>query len=181
MKKAVIFLVLVSCTGLILQAQDITKEPFYSVKTPDHVALDEKVPDIYATEVSFDRTLVVRLKHQKDILEGLNDFVKQEKIKNAVIITGIGSVTGYHIHVVDNADFPSENAFVEKDIPMDVTNITGYVIDGRVHAHITLSDEHEAIGGHLEPGTPVFTFCIITVGILKEGAVLKRFDDKTLR
>jgi len=166
---------------LSVHSQTIEDEPFYNIVTPDHVVGNDKVPDFYNTDVTFERYFVTRLKHKKDILEGLNEIVEAEKIKNAVIITGIGSVINYHIHVVDNKTFPSENVFIKKDIPMDVTNITGYIVDGRVHCHITLSDEHMAIGGHLEPGTQVFTFCIITIGILNDDSSLKRFDDKTLR
>jgi predicted DNA-binding protein with PD1-like motif len=175
-----IVIILLSGT-VILSGQTIEQEPFYGIRTPDHLAVDDRVPDVYSTPVSFTRTMVVRLKHRKDILEGLNELVEMEKIKNAVIITGIGSVTNFHIHVVGNKTFPSENLFIKRDIPADVTNITGYIIDGRVHAHITLSDERDAIGGHLEPGTNVFTFCIITIGVLDDAASLKRFDDKTMR
>ena len=56
-------------------------------------------------------------------------------------------------------------------------NVNGYVIDGRVHAHITFSDDEKALGGHLEPGTKVFTFAIITLGVLEEDADLRMFDD----
>jgi predicted DNA-binding protein with PD1-like motif len=180
MKRLIPFLFIcsVAASGL---CQTIEDEPFYDIVTPDDVVGNDKVPDFYNTDVSFERYFVTRLKHRKDILEGLKEIVKAEKIRNAVILTGIGSVTNYHIHVVDNSTFPSENVFIRQDNPMDVTNITGYIVDGRVHCHITLSDENMAIGGHLEPGTRVFTFCIITIGILNDGASLKRFDDSSLR
>jgi predicted DNA-binding protein with PD1-like motif len=179
--KPLISLLLLFAITMAVHSQTIEDEPFFNIMTPDHVVGNDKVPDFYNTDVTFERYFVTRLKHKKDILEGLNEIVKAEKIKNAVIITGIGSVINYHIHVVDNQTFPSENVFIKKDIPMDVANITGYIVDGRVHCHITLSDENMAIGGHLEPGTQVFTFCIITIGILNDDSSLKRFDDKTLR
>jgi predicted DNA-binding protein with PD1-like motif len=164
-----------------LSGQTIEDEPFYHIKAPDSLVGNEEVPDVYYSYTSFEKVMVARLKHQTDILEGLNEIVQKEKIKNAVILTGIGSVTNWHIHVVDNKTFPSENVFIKKDIPADVTNITGYVVDGRVHAHLTLSDESLAIGGHLEPGTNVFTFCVITIAVLDDNTSLTRFDDKTLR
>ncbi|HEC43694.1 hypothetical protein LCGC14_2154720 [marine sediment metagenome] len=179
--KHLILILFLSSILAISYSQTIEDEPFYNVETPDHIVGNDDVPDVYSTDVSFERFIVSRMKHKTDILEGLNQIVKEEKINNAVIITGIGSVISYHIHVVDNNSFPSKNEFVKKEVPMDVTNITGYVVDGRVHAHVTLSDENMAIGGHLEPGTEVFTFCIITIGILDDDASLKRFDDKTLR
>jgi predicted DNA-binding protein with PD1-like motif len=59
--------------------------------------------------------------------------------------------------------------------------MNGYVIDGRVHAHITLADGDRAFGGHLEPDTNVFTFAIVTLGVLREDVDLSRVDDKTYR
>ena len=180
MKTLLTTLILMSLMA-VSRGQTIEDEPFYHIKAPDSLIGNEEVPDVYYSYTSFEKVMVARLKHQKDLLEGLNDIVNKEKIKNGIILTGIGSVTNFHIHVVDNKTFPSENLFIKKDIPADVTNITGYIIDGRVHAHLTLSDEHLAIGGHLEPGTNVFTFCVITIAVLDDNTSLKRFDDKTLR
>ena len=59
--------------------------------------------------------------------------------------------------------------------------MNGYVIDGRVHAYVTFSDADKAFGGHLEPGTSVFTFAVVTVGVLKNGVDFSRIDDKTYR
>lgn len=55
------------------------------------------------------------------------------------------------------------------------------MIDGRVHAYVTFSDADKAFGGHLEPGTSVFTFAVVTVGVLKNGVDFSRIDDKTYR
>lgn len=55
------------------------------------------------------------------------------------------------------------------------------VIDGRVHAHVTLANPEGAFGGHLEPGTAVFTFGIVTIGVLKDGADFSKLDGKTYR
>ena len=138
-------------------------------------------PAVHTTEGDFDRVVVVRLKHGTDILEGLKKAVQKEKIKNAVILAGIGSVTRYHFHVVDNNTFPTTNTFVKKDAPADILNVNGYVFNGRVHAHITVSDDKQAVGGHLEDDTRVFTFAIITLGVLDGRANLQRFDDSSWR
>jgi predicted DNA-binding protein with PD1-like motif len=57
--------------------------------------------------------------------------------------------------------------------------MNGYVIDGRVHAHLTMANPDHAFGGHLEPGTNVFTFAIVTLGVFDGD--LSRVDDKTYR
>jgi predicted DNA-binding protein with PD1-like motif len=59
--------------------------------------------------------------------------------------------------------------------------MNGYVIDGRLHVHMTLTNPDNAFGGHLESGTTVFTFAIVTVGVFKDGIDLSRIDDKTYR
>jgi uncharacterized protein len=109
-------------------------------------------------------------------------MVKQEKIRNAVILAGAGSVTGYQVHQVSNRTFPSKNTFVkDPTAPADLIGMNGYIINGKIHAHMTLANPDKAFGGHLEPGTIVFTFAIVTVGVLDDGADLSRVDDKTYR
>ena len=139
------------------------------------------VPDVHTIKSDFDRVVIVRLKNGTDLLEGLRRAVEKENIKNAVILCGIGSVTDYHVHVPVNRTFPLQDAFIKDDTPEDLIAVNGYVVDGRVHCHITFSDEKRALGGHLEPETKAFTFAIITLGVLREPVDLKRIDDYTWR
>ncbi len=147
------------------------------VNRPRQLDPNTAVPVVHTINSNFSRIITIRLKPSTDLLEGLKEAVKQENIKNAVILSGIGSLTSYRVHVVSNTTFPPQTVFPEAAAPQDLLNVNGYVIDGRVHAHITFSDKDRALGGHLEPGTKVFTFAIITLGMLQDGASLTRFDD----
>lgn len=148
----------------------------------DEKANSDKVPDAIAISGHFQRILVLRFKFDADLLAGIEGMVKREKIRNAVILAGAGSVRGYQVHQVSNRTFPSKNMF-EKDptAPADLISMNGYVIDGKVHAHMTLANPEHAFGGHLEPDTKVFTFAIVTIGVLDDGADLSRADDKSYR
>ncbi|MBI4876535.1 MAG: DNA-binding protein [Acidobacteria bacterium] len=142
----------------------------------------DKVPAVYAIPGQFDRILVLRFKYQADLLAGLESMVKQHKIRNAVILAGAGSVRGYHFHSVTNRTFPSKNIYVkDPTAPADIAGMNGYVVDGKLHVHITLTDPDKAFGGHLEAGTEVFTFAVVTVGVFRDGVDLSRVDDKTYR
>lgn len=142
----------------------------------------DSVPDVYAIPGKFERIVVARLKYKADLLMGLEGVVKQQKIRNGVILSGIGSVRNYHYHTVSNRTFPSKNMYVTNSTaPADLVNMNGYIIDGRVHAHVTLADPDKAFGGHLEKGTSVFTFAILTIGVLSDDTNLGRIDDKTYR
>jgi hypothetical protein len=138
------------------------------------------VPDVYAITGKFDRVVVLRFKYQADLLAGIERMVKEQKIRNAVILAGAGSVRNYQVHTVSNRTFPSKDTFVQDlTAPADIVSMNGYVIEGRVHAHLTMANSDHAFGGHLEPGTNVFTFAIVTLGVFDGD--LSRVDDKTYR
>jgi predicted DNA-binding protein with PD1-like motif len=110
----------------------------------------------------------------------MEKMVKQQKIRNAVILSALGSVRGYQVHQVSNRTFPSKDTFVKNPTaPADLIGMNGYIINGRIHAHLTLANADKAFGGHLEPGTTVFTFAVVTLGVLNEGVDISRVDDKT--
>jgi len=161
-----------------------TKNEVTKATTPaeDSKPNSDAVPDVYAVNGRFERVVTLRFKYQADLLAGLEKMIKQEKIRNAVILSAIGSVRNYHIHTVSNRTFPSKNVFVkDPSTPADIIGMSGYVMDGRLHPHITLADSEKSFGGHLEPGTSVFTFAIVTLGVLGDSVDFKRLDDKTYR
>jgi len=148
----------------------------------DSKANSDKVPDVYAISGQFERVLVLRFKYQADLLAGIESMVKQNKIRNAVILAGAGSVRNYHIHSVSNRTFPSKNTYTkDPTAPADIVSMNGYIINGAIHAHMTMTTADKAFGGHLEPGTNVFTFAIVTLGVFADGVDLSRIDDKTYR
>jgi uncharacterized protein len=147
----------------------------------DKKANSNKVPDVYSINGHFDRIVVFRFKYKTDLLAGMKKIVKQDHIRNGVILAAIGSVRSYQIHQVSNRTFPSHDTFEKNPTgPADLVSMNGYIINGRIHAHLTLGTPDKAIAGHLEPGTQVFTFAIVTIGVMNE-ANFSRIDDKTYR
>jgi predicted DNA-binding protein with PD1-like motif len=178
MKYRTIFFFLAIFTT-IASAQPILTEKTMPANPGDLKQDNDSIPDVYAINGQFERVVVLRMKHQTDILAGLERIVKKEKINNASILSAIGSVTDYDIHSVGNRSFPTSNIFLKDTTSSaDIINLNGYIIDGRIHAHISLSRADKAFGGHLEPGTKVFTFAVITLGVFQKGIDL-RFVDKT--
>jgi predicted DNA-binding protein with PD1-like motif len=140
----------------------------------------EKIPDVHVVTSEFKRIEIIRMRSDTDLLNGLNEAVKENNIKNAVILAGIGSVTDYHFHVVSDKNLPPTEEFTKASIPKDLISVQGYILNGRVHAHITLSDENSVIGGHLEPGTKALTFFIITIGVLPDDLNIEYLDNYKL-
>ena len=181
-----LLLILVCALALATQAaaQESRREITNPAANPadDAKGLSEKVPDVYAIPTQFDRVVILRFKFDTDLLAGLQKMVKQEKISNAIILSGMGSVRGYQVHQVGNRTLPSKNMFVKNPTePADILGMSGFIANGIIHPHITLAAPDKAFGGHLEPGTSVFTFAVVTIGVLKDGADLSRLDDKSYR
>jgi predicted DNA-binding protein with PD1-like motif len=59
-------------------------------------------------------------------------------------------------------------------------SMNGYVINGHIHAHMTIATPDRVIAGHVEEGNEVFTFAVVTIGVMN-GTDLSRVDDKTYR
>ena len=176
--------VLLSCTlaGTVTPQETRTEVTRATTPADDAKANSDKVPEVYAINGQFSRVAILRFKFDADLLGGIERMVKEEKIRNGVILSAAGSVRGYHIHSVSNRTFPSKNIYVKNPTePADIIGMNGYVIDGRVHAHMTMATPDKAFGGHLEPGTNVFTFAIVTIGVLNDGIDLSKIDDKTYR
>jgi len=139
----------------------------------------EKFSQIHSILTEFERVDIIRLQSGTDFLEGLKSAVKENSICNGVILTGIGSVSKYHYHVVSDKKLPPAEEYPKASVPMDLTSAQGYILNGRVHAHITLSDENSVVGGHLEPGTIALTFIIVTIGVLPDQLKMNNFDNHT--
>jgi predicted DNA-binding protein with PD1-like motif len=174
-------LVLITVTKLYSQQ---SRKEVIKATTPaqDGKANSDSVPKVYAVEGEFERVIILRFKYKTDLLLGLDSMIRQKGIKNGVILSAAGSVRGYHFHTVSNRTFPSKNVFIkDPTAPADIISMNGYVINGRAHPHITFANPDKTFGGHLEEGTEVFTFAVITIGILSDTADLSRIDDKTYR
>lgn len=179
-------LTLLLCFAMAISSAvaEITRREEIRATTPaeDSKPNNNAVPEAYALAGEFERVVVVRVKYRTDLLPALERIVKEQKIRNATILSAIGSVRSYHYHTVSNRTLPSKNVFVKNtEAAADISSMNGYVIDGRVHAHITFADPDKSFGGHLEPGTEVFTFAIVTLGVFKDGIDLSRIDDKNFR
>ena len=109
------------------------------------------------------RFVALRLNPGEDVLLSLRAAVEEQGIRNAAILSGVGSLDRYHFHVVKTTNMPPGDVFFEGEGPFDILTLTGAILGGRVHAHITFSNTEKALGGHLEEGCRVLTFSVITL------------------
>ncbi len=165
-----------------LAAAQQTRREIVNPSATDAQPNSDKVPAALAISSQFQRVVILRFKYDTDLLAGLQEMVRQQKIQNGVILSAFGSVRNYQIHQVSNRTLPVKDTFVKDPTAFaDITGMSGFILNGRLHPHITLANQEKAFAGHLEPGTNVFTFAVVTVGVLPDHLDLSRLDDKTYR
>lgn len=113
--------------------------------------------------VAIRRLVVARLNPGEDVLQALRQAVQENGIRHGLILAGLGSLSRYHVHVVKTTNMPPGDVFFEGEGPFDILTLTGAILDGRVHAHITFANTEKAMGGHLEEGCRVLTFAVATL------------------
>jgi len=182
MQKMIVSAMFALCLGLSAQETGREVRHLSAQSNQDPTASTSEVPNGYAVNARLERLLVLRFKYNTDLKAELERMVKQEKIQNAIILSAIGSVRNYQVHQVENRDLPPKDSFVkDAAAPADIIGMSGAVIHGRVHAHITLANREKAFGGHLESGTTVFTFAMMTLGVIADEVDLSKIDDWTYR
>lgn len=121
---------------------------------------------IQATDIT--KIVTLRLNPGDDVLKSMRKGVEEQQINSGFILNGLGSVSTYHWHVVSDNALPPAECYIHKPLPCDILGFSGAIINGRVHAHISLSNDQIALGGHLEEGTTVLTFAVIMIAVTED-------------
>jgi hypothetical protein len=109
------------------------------------------------------RLFVVRLNSGEDLLQCIRAAAVAAGIRHGLILAGVGSIVGYHLHVVKTPNIPPGAIFFQGEGAFHILSVAGAIIDGRVHAHITFSNTEKAMGGHLEEGCRILSFGIVVL------------------
>jgi len=127
------------------------------------------------------RIFAVRLDPGDYLLESIINLVHREKLKDAVVVSAIGTLDRYRVHVVMTTGYPPQNRFEHwKDKPLELASISGAIADGEPHLHIVVSDHEKAYAGHLEKGCRVLYLAEIVVIELKGLNLARGYDNKHL-
>ena len=126
-------------------------------------------------EVKVSRVVLVRLNPGDDLLDSIAAAAQKAGIRNGLVLSGIGSLSAYSVHVVRSTALPPGDVFSDGEGPFDILHVTGVILEGRPHVHVTFSNTEKAMGGHLERGCKILTFAVITLADTPE-ADLSEWD-----
>lgn len=127
------------------------------------------------------RIFLLRLDPGDYVLESINDLVRKEKIKDAVIISAIGTLDQCVLHMVTTTGYPPREFFRRwEDKPLELTSIMGIIADGKPHLHGVVSDQENAYAGHLEKGCRTLYLAEIAILELKDTNLTRISDEKKI-
>jgi hypothetical protein len=116
---------------------------------------------------------ILRIDSGEDILISLKQFIKDNDIKQGVVVMGYGTLSKISLHWVMHNQWPPSNKYDDWEGGIEIMSINGMIADGEPHVHITASDRNGAYGGHLEEGCICYVLC--EIGIVEvSGAKLTR-------
>ncbi|HTU01715.1 MAG TPA: PPC domain-containing DNA-binding protein, partial [Candidatus Sulfotelmatobacter sp.] len=121
--------------------------------------------------------ILVRFDPGELLLEGLREVIKAEAIGTAVVVSGIGTFSDCRIHQ-SVAGYPPNlltrhQDYLELKGCYEIAAIQGIIANGEPHLHVTLSEGHSTIAGHLEDGCRVMTLAEIAI-LRVEGVPARR-------
>jgi len=120
-----------------------------------------------------EEVIVIGLDSGEDILSSIEEVIKKRDIKNGVVVSGVGSLAKAHYHIVKPGnEKPWKDSYIKKEGTIEVISLQGIIANGEPHLHISMSQEDEAFGGHLEKGCLVLT--LVEIVIKKISGNMKR-------
>ena len=121
---------------------------------------------------------VFRVKPNKDLLESIEDYCKEEKITSGVIIGMIGSLKKASINYLKS--LPGNYVNRRYEGPMEIVcsqgSIAKFEDDVVIHIHLIIDNEEEIRGGHLAEGSIVFSTAEVIIGELEDQIIRKKND-----
>jgi predicted DNA-binding protein with PD1-like motif len=102
---------------------------------------------------------ILRVDPGEKILASIERFLKEADIQQAVVLGGYGTMAVYHLHWVIHNRLPIENIKNRGEGGFELLSMSGLVVDGEPHIHVTLAAPGGAFGGHLEPECTAYALC----------------------
>lgn len=127
------------------------------------------------------RTFILRLDQGDMVLESIKNLISKEKIKDAFVISGIGTLDKCVLHMVTTIGYPPKEYFKKwEDEPLELVSIDGIVADSEPHLHAVVSDTKQAYAGHLEDGCRILYLGEIVLVEIKSLNLKRIYNDKNI-
>ena len=119
------------------------------------------------------RIFPCRLRPGNDVRKSLETLVARCNIKAGIILTSVGSLSKVVVRLSNDKVKTFSGNF-------EILSLAGTLSVEGAHLHICFSDkEGKAFGGHLKPGSIVYTTAEIVIGDIENCVFRRKPDQKT--
>jgi uncharacterized protein len=126
-----------------------------------------------SSTLSLSRIHILRIDPGEDVLDSVKEFIKKTGLEQAIVVGGYGTLAAHSLHWVTHNRIPTENVFGRGEGGIEILGMSGLVVDGQPHIHVTLATRQGAFGGHMEEGCRAYVICEIFLAEI-EGKKLTR-------
>jgi len=138
------------------------------------------------------RVVMGKLAMDVDLLAGIEELVKKERIQTGVILSGVGALKkaifrNLKILPPDLKVEKHHRLYLELEQPMEIVSLTGWIAmreDGEpeIHAHFSAStvmnDQVVTLGGHLTNGVITSVKVAIVIGVIEDTDIRAGLDPR---
>jgi len=133
----------------------------------------------YLSTQEIGRIFALRLDPGDYVLESILDLIQKENLKDAVVVSGIGTLDHCTLHMVMTTGYPAVEHFERwENKPLELAHIGGIIANGEAHLHAVVSDSEKAYSGHLEKGCRVLYLAEIAIIELLSMGLARVYDDR---
>jgi predicted DNA-binding protein with PD1-like motif len=115
----------------------------------------------------FGRIILLGLERGEKLREGIRDRLKELGVKNAVVVSAIGTFEKARFHRIKTTKLQPEDEILEVEGPMELAAVDGIVANGEPHLHMVFQDLGRAYAAHLEDGSVVCYLAEVVLAELK--------------
>lgn len=117
------------------------------------------------------RAHTLRLKPGQELTEELEAWAKSHRIRAATIVSAVGSLTRVSLRYANQKNATSGVGHFE------VVSLVGTLNEESMHLHLSVSDGRgNTLGGHLMPGSVVYTTAEVVIAELEDADYLREQD-----
>jgi predicted DNA-binding protein with PD1-like motif len=138
------------------------------------------------------RIVMGKLGMDIDLLEGIKELAKREKVQTGIILSAVGALKkaifrNLRILPPDLKIEKHHRLYFELEQPMEIVSLTGWMAtnedrDLEVHAHFSAStviqDQIITLGGHLISGIITSIKVVVVIGVIEESNIKVGLDPR---
>lgn len=125
----------------------------------------------------YGRIIVIHLEKGEKVLESIENKISQLYIKNAVVLSAIGSLRKLSYHIITSTEAASSDEYLTIEKPLELSSIQGLILDGKPHFHVVCSSPDSVYTGHLEYESEVQYLVEISIMEVKDMELTRKLDE----